>query len=239
MALPLAILGTLALFSGGLGYPGLPGSHWFEHRVNDGTLVKNMMTESGLATASSKAIFEKQYVHDVNAHDGAEALTGVAKEYGEAWHHAHGTVFWFSVTVSPAMIALAWFFFGKNRHKNYVGAALVPIRSFLENLWFVDALIIKGFVPLVAKFFYFCFTIDKRIVDGLVNGAAWTTERFSFLSGRVDYHGVDGAVRGTGTAMLEGGDAARRLVSGKINDYVFYTVLGLGALLAAVAIFGN
>jgi hypothetical protein len=241
MAFPLVVLGTLALFSGGIGWVGAPGSQWFEHRVNDTTLVKNLMTESGLATAETKALFAKQFVHQPGGHGEAVGGGEVGKAYGEAWHHAHGTVFAFSLLASPTMIALAYFFFMKKRGRDYVGgsALLSTGRTFLENLWYVDAAIIKGFVPQVAKFFRFVFSIDKHVVDGLVNGAAWIVERISFASGRADYLGVDGAVRGTGAAMLEGGDAARRMVTGKINDYVLYTVFGLAALVLVVVLFGN
>lgn len=241
MALPLVVLGTLALFSGGIGFVGMPGSMWFEHRVNDTTLVKNLMTESDLATPSSKAIFEKQFVHEPSVPSHAASGGAIGVEYGEAWHHAHGTVFVFSLLASPSMIALAWFFFMKKRGKDYVGGnpLLSAVRGFFSNLWFVDAAIMQGFVPAVKRVFYFVFNLDKHLVDGMVNGAAWVTERIAFVSGRVDYHGVDGAVRGTGAAVMEGGDAARRLVTGKINDYVLYTVFGLAALVLAVVLFGK
>jgi NADH-quinone oxidoreductase subunit L len=238
MALPLVVLGVLGVVSAGVGFPGAPGSTWFEHRVNDGVLVKNLMTESTYATEATRALFDKQFVHDPSV-DAAEITSSIGKAYADAWRHAHGVVFAFSLIAAPTMILLAIWFFIKKRGVDYVSknALLVAIRGFFENLWYVDALIIRGFVPLVAKFFRFVFSIDKYVVDASVNAAAWLTERLSFLSGRVDYHGVDGAVRGTGTAMLEGGDAVRKLVTGKINDYVLYTVLGLAALVLAVIVF--
>ena len=76
------------------------------------------------------------------------------------------------------------------------------------------------------------FAFDKWVIDFLVNAAAWVTALISRISGSVDQHGVDGAVRGTGAAVMEGGQLVRKMVTGRIQDYVKYTVVGLIALAA-------
>ncbi|HYC78604.1 MAG TPA: hypothetical protein VEI02_13335 [Planctomycetota bacterium] len=242
MALPLAVLGVLAVVSAGVGWPSWPGSHWFEDRVNDRTLVKNLMTGSSTATEATRRVFEGQYVHDLQAHGAVAAgAPEIAKHYGHAWHDAHGFVLVFSLIVTPSAILLAYFFFMKRRGVDYVSknGALRGIRTALENLWYVDAAIMRGLVPASKRLFAASFAFDKAVVDGVVNATGFCTTLIAKASGKIDYHGVDGAVRGAGAAVLEGGTAARRLVTGKINDYVMFTVLGLVALGAAVLIFAR
>ena len=64
------------------------------------------------------------------------------------------------------------------------------------------------------------------------------TALISRISGLIDQHGVDGAVRGTGAAVMEGGQLVRKMVTGKIQDYVKFTVLGLIVLLILVRLLG-
>lgn len=208
--------------------------------MNDGVLVKELMTESSAATAHSRHTFEKMVVHAPEEALPANAPAIVA-EYHEAWHHAHGTVFKFSLcAVSFGILAAAWFFI-KKRGVDYVSgvAPLRGLRTTLSNLWYVDAFFMKGFVPLEMKFNNLCAWFDRTVVDGIVNLVAWITNKIGALSGLVDFYGVDGAVRGTGEAVLEGGSLVRKLVSGKVQDYVKWTVVGFVVAVAAVAWFGH
>ena len=240
MALPLVVLALLALFSSGLAFPGLPGSHWFSHRCNEEVLVKNMMTQSSAATDATKAVFSKMVVHKPEEPLPAGAPE-IAARYHEAWEHAHHTVFKFSLfAVAFGISAAAWFFI-KKRGIDYVSgvAPLRGLRTAMSNLWYVDAFFIKGFVPLEKKFNDLCAWFDRTFVDGIVNLTAWITHKIGVLCGLVDYHGVDGAVRGTGDAVLEGGSLVRKLVSGKVQDYVKWTVVGFVVLVAAAVWIGH
>ena len=240
MALPLVVLAVLALFSSGIAFPGLPGSHWFEHRLNDGVLVKDLMTESSAATEQTRQLFEPMVVHQPGEPLAANASEIVA-EYHEAWSHAHHTVFLFSLcAVAFGITAAAWFFIRKRGVDYVTGVApLRGLRTVLSNLWYVDAFFIKGFVPLEMKFNNLCAWFDRTVVDGIVNLVAWIANKIGVLAGLVDFYGVDGAVRGTGDAVLEGGSLVRKLVSGKVQDYVKWTVVGFVVAVAAVAWFGH
>jgi NADH-quinone oxidoreductase subunit L len=239
MTAALAVLGVLAVISAGIGIPGAPGSAWFEHRVSDERLVKELMTSTPAVPESAHAIFERQVVHDVEA---AEAgASGIAREYREAWHHAHVPVLLVSAIAIVAGIGGAWWVFMKNRGRDYVGpvAAFRALRTALVNLWFVDAFFVKGVVPFVMKLVRASMAFDKWVIDMIVNLCGRVTAAIAKVSGLVDYHGVDGAVRGTGDAVMEGGKLARKLVTGRIQDYIKYTVVGLVALLLLVATLGR
>jgi NADH-quinone oxidoreductase subunit L len=241
MTTALVTLAILAVFSAGIAIPGAPGSEWFPHRVNEETLVKNLMTKSPVVPAEARAVFERQVVHDAHAPAVEAGAPPIVNEYHEAWHHAHWPVFAVSVIAWVVGIGGSWWVFMKNRGKDYVSGVplLRGLRTALVNLWYVDAFFVKGVAPFVMKIVRASFAFDKWVIDGLVNAFAWVTGLLSRISGSVDQHGVDGAVRGTGAAIMEGGQLARKMVTGRIQDYVKYTVAGLVVLLLLVAILGR
>ncbi len=75
--------------------------------------------------------------------------------------------------------------------------------------------------------------VNQNVIDGVVNGAG----RFATVCGRwvythIDQQVVDGTVLGSATAARRGGQAARQLTTGKVQQY--------GALLfGAVAVFAG
>ncbi len=236
MALPLVVLGTLAVISGGIGIPGAPGSTWMEHRVNEEALVKGMMTESVIATEETKSVFEKQFIHEVEG--GAAPASEIGREYKEAWHHAHIPVLAVSACALLFGIGGSYFFFMVKRGRDYVSpsAILRSFRTTLENLWYVDAFFIKGVVPVVGLVMGVAAAFDKFVIDGIVNLCATITRLISWVSGKFDFNVVDGAVRGTGDAVMAGGTAMRKTITGRIQDYVKYTVLGLAILMLIAAL---
>jgi NADH-quinone oxidoreductase subunit L len=240
MTTALVILGALAVISAGIAIPGAPGSQWFEHRVSDERLVKELMVKTPAVDEAARRVFLAQVVHDPHASVGAGA-PAIVNEYREAWHHAHVPVLLVSGIAILFGIGGSWWFFMKNRGKDYVSpiAPLRSIRTALVNLWYVDAFFVRGVAPFVMRIVRASFAFDKWVIDALVNAAAWVTALISRISGSIDEHGVDGAVRGTGAAVMEGGQLARRMVTGRIQDYVKYTVLGLIVLLILVRMLGR
>jgi NADH-quinone oxidoreductase subunit L len=81
---------------------------------------------------------------------------------------------------------------------------------------------------LIARFFAFA---DKEGVDGAVNGIGRAATHTSALSGATDRVVVDGLVRGTGAAVLLGGDGVARMHGGRLRSY-----LGLGVALTAIVL---
>jgi NADH-quinone oxidoreductase subunit L len=104
----------------------------------------------------------------------------------------------------------------------------------LANKYYFDHLytdvIAGGVKGPVARGIYWT---NQNVIDGIVNGAG----RFSTAVGRfvythIDQQVVDGTVAGSAAAAQRGGQAARQLTSGKVQQY--------GALLfGAVAVFAG
>ena len=69
---------------------------------------------------------------------------------------------------------------------------------------------------------------------GLVNGAAWATERFSRLNGLFDKLGVDGAVNFLADLVYIAGDRGRMIQTGKLRNYLMFLAVALVGLFAGV-----
>jgi NADH-quinone oxidoreductase subunit L len=78
--------------------------------------------------------------------------------------------------------------------------------------------------------------IDAQVVDRIVNGAAWTVERSSWLIGLNDKYVVDGAVDGMATLTQNVGAAVRVPRSGRIRLYVTLLVCAVALGLAGAII---
>jgi hypothetical protein len=79
-----------------------------------------------------------------------------------------------------------------------------------------------------------CRQFDKVLIDGLVNGSAWATERLSFLSGLFDRLGVDGAVNAAADVLYAAGDRGRSIQTGKLRNYLMFLAAALVGLFAGV-----
>jgi NADH-quinone oxidoreductase subunit L len=98
----------------------------------------------------------------------------------------------------------------------------------LANKWYLDEIydflfvngLSKGGGTVLSRF-------DARIVDGGVNGTAWSTRMLSTISGLWDYWIVDGTVRLTGFLVKALSYPVRIMQTGYVQTYALYVVAGL------------
>jgi NADH-quinone oxidoreductase subunit L len=95
---------------------------------------------------------------------------------------------------------------------------------------FYNGVIVGGVLRLGRLFTWF----DERVVDGLVNGAAWLTRKAASLSMGFDTHVVDGAVNGIGTVHRLLSAGLRRLQTGYVYNYALAIVLGIVIIISLV-----
>ena len=160
---------------------------------------------------------------------------GEAEPAGEVHHLSHATEFGLmgvSVLLAIGGILLA--------RRNYVQRPEVseqwaqqwagPHRV-LTNKYYVDefygATVIKGTMTSARSL----FTVDRRVVDGAVNGTAWTTVVLSWISHVLDKYVVDGIVNLVGNAGREASYSLRRVQTGLIQNYAFATLFGVFAFV--------
>jgi NADH-quinone oxidoreductase subunit L len=107
-----------------------------------------------------------------------------------------------------------------------------PLAKLLRNRWYVDAIyeeqLVDGFVLRMARG---ATVVDDSIIDGTVNGAAWSARQISRLSRWIDRYLIDGLVQFTSHGLRYFSSPARALQSGAVQTYAFLFIAGLLAAL--------
>ena len=81
------------------------------------------------------------------------------------------------------------------------------------------------------------WTVDARVVDGIVNGCAMFTRLYANWSGIVDRLVVDGSVNGVAVLVQSGARAFRLLQTGIVQNYLLVMALGVFVLATVYLIF--
>ena len=92
---------------------------------------------------------------------------------------------------------------------------------------FYDATVIRGTMTGANGL----WTVDKRVVDGAVNGSRWTTIALSWVSHILDKYVVDGLINLVAWTCGEASYVFRRAQTGLIQNYAFATLLGVFAFV--------
>ena len=214
MTIPLVILAALTVVSGGNAFLG-ESHHWFENRV------------------------DSQYLEAYSVPEGAETTKAATVTELRHDHHIHNTVMASSIGMFVLGAGLAFLFFGPVGP--FTGRQLIgrgPLNWLyycVTNLWFVDRFLVWLSVTLLHVLRRACGIFDNRVIDGFVNLWGTVCNFVAVVVGSVDYHGVDGAVRGIGESTLEGGRVMRRLQTGFLQAYVYTSVfIFAGVVLASI-----
>jgi NADH-quinone oxidoreductase subunit L len=227
MAWPLRLLAAGAILAGFVGIPAaLGGSNAIEHFLEPSLTAH-------LAPAAEPS-----------------AAAGAAGEHGEAPATAHAApagaheaphmsaagelgLMAFSVLVAALGIGFAYRAYVQNPAISE-GLALRfsgPHRV-LSNKYFVDELYGATVVRGTMSGANGLWAVDRRVVDGAVNGSGWLTVFTAWVSGLIDRYVVDGAVNLVGAAAEESSFAFRRMQTGLIQNYALLMLFGVFAFVS-------
>ncbi len=115
-------------------------------------------------------------------------------------------------------------------------ARLGPVHRVLASGWHFDTLYRVAVVRPVIRLADLVAFVDRRLIDGIVNGSAWVVERASRFEGVLDRVAVDRVVVLVAASVGEAGRWGRRLQTGQLRGYLMVlatAVVGLGGLLFA------
>ena len=98
-------------------------------------------------------------------------------------------------------------------------------KYYVDELY--DATVVRGTMGSAGGL----WTVDRRVVDGAVNGTGWTTIAAAWVSHFLDKYVVDGLVNLTAWVCGEASYVFRRAQTGLIQNYAFATLLGVFALV--------
>ncbi|MEJ5285636.1 MAG: NADH-quinone oxidoreductase subunit L [Bacteroidota bacterium] len=153
-------------------------------------------------------------------------------EFEEAMHHAHYPAMILSLLIAGTGILFAFLFY---QFKILNPDTLVKQFPFLYKLsfrkWYFDeiynATVVAGTVGLAKISAIF----DLKVIDGLVNGAAWLTRNIGFFIGYFDLYVIDGLVNFTANITGFFGSVVRYLQTGRVQTYVAFAVFGIILLI--------
>jgi len=112
-------------------------------------------------------------------------------------------------------------------------AKLGPVHHILENKYFIDEIYNATVVRATLVFSMFLSWFDANIIDGLVNLTRnITLIGFGHGSNLIDKYIIDGAVNGVAYTAKSGSVMLRRMQSGRVQNYAL--VMGGGVVLLAV-----
>ncbi len=235
ITVPLLVLMALAVVGGGV-YG--EKTKWFEHRVNADVIVNQYM----VAKANDKATSEAEKRVWTPKADTKPAAGSAAEHFAHAEHTAHLPVLVMSLLMAGGGIAASWFFFnGPYRNVDVVGktGALATYRKVLLNLYYIDWFYNKAIVGGLLAFRAIHGIFDKVGVDGIVNFWGHAGVLVAKVAGLADYWGVDAAVRGTANAALAGGEEARRVQTGRLQEYVYLSVVLIAFIFVVWTVAGT
>lgn len=113
----------------------------------------------------------------------------------------------------------------------YHHTIVLGTHAFTRICAWVDGVILDGVVNLVAFGTRYVAQaaawVDLQMVDGLVNVVGFFTGFFSVVQGWFDLYIVDGIVNTIARVTGWIGDRARRVQSGRVQDYLMLVLLGL------------
>ncbi len=82
----------------------------------------------------------------------------------------------------------------------------------------------------------YCSLFDLGVIDSIVNGAAWLTRLFAWLSHKFDIYIVDGLVNSISTLVSYNSGFWRRIQTGYLQNYALVLVAGILMIIAKILI---
>ena len=210
MTIPLMALAVGAIVAGFVGIPAaLGGSNAIEH----------FLEPSFTASASAEG-----------GH-GAETVAAEAAGEHEAPHMSHAGelgLMALSVLVALGGIGLAYrFYLSRPEVADQLSVRWAGPHDVLLNKYYVDELygatVVRGTFAGADRLWAF----DGTVVDGGVNGTAWTTVVLSWVSHAFDRYVVDGLVNLVGWTASEASFVFRRFQTGLIQNYALWMLFGV------------
>lgn len=165
----------------------------------------------------------------------AEASHGAEDGHGgghEASHAVELGLMALSVLIAVGAVALAHrLYVRRPEESERLAADFAGAHRVLTNKYYVDELYDATAVKGTMSGARGLWAVDRRVVDGAVNGTGWTTRASAWVSHVVDRYVVDGLVNLVGRVCADGSYVFRRVQTGLIQNYAFAALFGVFAFV--------
>jgi NADH-quinone oxidoreductase subunit L len=239
MTIPLVVLSSLTMFF----FYTLPGFNpttphggWFATLIPSpgkayvtATLHQEQpVHEAALIEHESAPVHESESLHGAQA----SVLSEEAEHEAHVEHTSHNIAMVLSIFVAGLGIWIAYLTY----YKWKISAAAwqkrlgFVYRGMFNKWWFDEiyqATVISGAHKLARSWVWF----DVHVIDGIVDGSAFLTRSWAFLTGWFDNTFVDGAVNGTAWMVGIWGSFIRLFQTGQVQRYMLITVVVIALAL--------
>jgi NADH-quinone oxidoreductase subunit L len=175
----------------------------------------------------------------VDIYHWLEPVTGsMHAEGAEVSHGLEVGLMLLSIAVAVLGIAIATFIYLKREGLAEKMAAAWPrLHALLYNKYFVDEIYNVMIIQPLKALCNALSGFDLKVIDGIVNGSAWTTLRASIVSIWFDVNFVDLAVNLVGAIVRYFGGLVRKLQTGLVQNYGLISLYGFFVILAVYLFF--
>jgi NADH-quinone oxidoreductase subunit L len=252
MTFPLMALALGAVVAGFVGIPAaLGGGNAIEHFLEPSFTAHEVRLKPDATTTAAQAPGATTTAaqapdttpppgaaETVAADTAAGAVEGQSAAGGEAEeahisHLAEIGLMVFSVAIAAVGIALAWrFYVARPEISESLAHRFAGAHRLLSNKYYVDELYNTTVISAAWGSARALWGVDRKVVDGAVNGTGRATIVSSWLSGFTDKTFVDGLVNLVGRVLQEGSHAFRRLQTGLVQNYALLMLFGVFAFVS-------
>jgi NADH-quinone oxidoreductase subunit L len=114
---------------------------------------------------------------------------------------------------------------------------LGPFYTLLERKYFLDDVYMRGIIrPIQYPVARAVYWTNQKILDGMVNAGGWLARKASVGIDVMDRRAVDGAVNGVAFGADFFGDRFKYLQSGGVQRYAMYLFVGVAVLGLAIVV---
>ena len=154
--------------------------------------------------------------------------------------HNHDAIRWIANITALAGIGLAWnFYVTRPEISVQLAERFAGAHRLLSNKYYVDELYNATVVNGTFGAGKGLWTVDRNVVDGMVNGTSKVTVISSWFSGLTDKTVVDGLVNLIGSFVQEGSLLFRRLQTGLVQNYAMLMLFGIFAFVSIYLLFAR
>lgn len=241
MWIPLVVLAVLATVGGFVGISkALTGGHHAGGQLNIFNYLEPVVWKPSAAHSPQSAANEHTTAdsgqrtanHDFN-------LAHAIEEKTQSETLTEILFLVLSLIVGGAGIFFGWLFYVKKPNLADAWAArLRPLYKASFNKYWIDELYGLLFTRRTMDASRAVYTVDSKVVDGGVNGAAWLTKLTSRFTGGTDKYLIDGLVNGIAHFIARlASPVIRAAQTGLTANYALMMVIGL--FIAVALLFGK
>ena len=232
MAIPLMVLASFAIFTGGSLNP-VPSVEelWFN----------TLLPAPASAAAEGLNLDLPQFAVGGEGGHGGEAVDGHGAEAGgqSAWEHSLHAAHYPALFTSLLAILIGFvlarrMYLTKATDPAVVAKAFGPMHKIISNKYYFDEIYAVGVVGSLHKLNRSLAWFDKNVLDGVVNLSALLTRFIAFLAALFDTYIIDGAVNFWRGFTRSLSSVLRLMQTGNARDYLTWTLVG--ALILAIVL---